>query len=64
MDSTMFEKALGYLYRQLRDTRIALGHAESRPGVKQEELDNLSGRIEMLEWLTGVVLAHEEKEES
>ena len=57
------EMALEWLYKQLKDTRIALGHAEDRPGVKQEELDNLRGRIELIEWLTGVVLAYEQPKE-
>jgi len=59
----MFEKALDFLYRQLKDTRIALGHAEHRPGVKQDELDNLRGRIDVIEWLTAVVLAYEPPKE-
>lgn len=56
----MFDKAITYLYKQLKDTRISLGHAERRPGVTDEELDNLRGRIGVIEWLTGVVLAQEQ----
>lgn len=56
----MFDKALEYLYKQLKDTRISLGHAERRPGVTDEELDNLRSKIDMLEYSAAAVLAYEE----
>ena len=56
----MRELALGYLYREIKRARIALGKAEYRPGVTQEELDNLRQRIEVLEWISAVVLKEEE----
>ena len=56
----MCEKALEYLYKQLKDTRISLGHAERRPGVTDEELDNLRAKIDILEYSAAAVLAYEE----
>lgn len=56
----MRDAALAYLYRELRSARIALGHAEYRQGVTQEELDRIQHRIDVLEWLTGIVLEVEE----
>lgn len=51
----MREKALEWLYKQLKSTRVALGHAEGKKGVKQPELDDLRGKIDLLEYLCGVV---------
>lgn len=48
------EKALSYLYRQLKKTRIALSRAEYK-GVA-EEIANLQEKIETLEWLTAVAV--------
>lgn len=51
----MRKLALEWLYRELKKTKIALGHAESRPGVKREELDNLQRKIDVLDYLTTLV---------
>lgn len=51
----MREKALEWLYKELKSTRVALGHAEVKKGVKQPELDDLRGKIDLLEYLCGVV---------
>lgn len=53
---TLWEKALDYLHRDLKRTRIALANAERREGVKQEELDDLQGRADIIEWIIAVVL--------
>ena len=55
MPDTIQQRALHYLYGQLRKARIAFGHAENKPN-NAEELTNLQGKIEVLEWLTGVVI--------
>lgn len=47
--------ALEWLYGELRKTKIAFGQAESRHGVKQEELDNLKRKIDVLDYLTTLV---------
>ena len=51
----MREKALKWLYKELKKTRVALGHAEGKTGVKQRELDDLRGKIDLLEYLCGLV---------
>ena len=48
---TMWEQALDYLYRDLKRARIALAHAERREGVKQEELEDLTNKADVIEWL-------------
>lgn len=48
--------ALEWLYRELKKTKIALGHAESRPGVTCEELGNLHWKIDVLDYLTYLVI--------
>lgn len=53
---TLWEKALDYLYRDLKRTRIALANAERREGVKQEELEDLASKAEVIEWLTALAL--------
>lgn len=58
---TIKQKSLAYLYRELRAARIALGIAERRKGVTQEELDNLQSRIELLEWTAAVVTKEDER---
>lgn len=57
---TTRERALKFLYTQLRAAKIALGNAETRPGVTREELDNLEAKIEAIDWL--IPLAIKEKE--
>lgn len=52
---TTREKALEYLYRELKKSKIALGHAETRAGVTHQELENLQNKIEVLDWLTTLV---------
>ena len=55
--------ALDWLYRELRKAKIALGHAESRPGVTREELDNLQRKIDVLDYLTYLVIKEPVEEE-
>lgn len=56
----MRNAALKFIYTEKRKAKQSLGQAENRPGVKQEELDNLRQRIEVLEWLEPIVLKEEE----
>lgn len=51
----MRDIAQKWLYGELRKTKIAFGQAESRHGVKQEELDNLKRKIDVLDYLTTLV---------
>ena len=43
------------MYRELKKAKIALGNAESRPGVAREELDNLQRKIDVLDYMTVLV---------
>lgn len=51
------EAAQKYLYKELKRAKISLGQAENRPGVIQEELDNLKRKIAVLDWLTPFALS-------
>lgn len=51
----MKDKALAYLYKCIKKSRISLGRAEERNADRQE-LDALNEKIAVLEWLTEIVL--------
>ena len=53
--STMQQKSLYYLHKELRSAKISLGHAENKPGA-EEEKRNLERKIAMLEWTFDVVM--------
>lgn len=59
----MRKTALEWLYRELRKAKIAFGQAESRHGVKQEELDNLKRKIDVLDYLTTLAIKEPVEEE-
>lgn len=50
------EGALRFLYKHLRDAKTALGRAENRPNVKQEELDNLQRKIAVMDFIIPLVI--------
>ena len=52
----MRDKALEWIEKQIRKTRISIGHAEEKSNAA-EELTCLYGKLEMLEWLSQKVLA-------
>lgn len=56
------DKALEWIEKQIRQTRQALGRAEYKPGVKPDELENLRGKIEVLEFISGAVLKADDTE--
>lgn len=51
----MRDKAQEWLCKQIRKARIAQGHAENRPGVTQEELENLQNKVDVLDWLLEMI---------
>ena len=55
------EDALRFLYKNLKDAKIALGRAENKPGVKQEELDNLQRKIAVIDWIIPLVIQAKEE---
>lgn len=48
--------ALDWLYKQLKQKRIALGRAESKPNVNSSEIADIQWAIEILEWIIAEVL--------
>lgn len=62
MTTNKREDALRFLYKHLRESKIALGHAENRPGVKREELDNLERKIAAIDWIIPLVIKAQEEE--
>lgn len=55
------EDALRFLYKQLREAKIAYGRAETRPGVKQEELNNLQRKIAVMDFIIPLVIQAKEE---
>lgn len=58
---TMRERALYLVERQIRKTRISIGHAEKKPNVPTDEVSGLYDRLEVLEWISQLVLAAKEE---
>lgn len=48
--------SLEWLYKELRSAKIAKGHAERRPGVTKEEIENLDRKIAAIDFCLGLVL--------
>jgi hypothetical protein len=46
------EKALSFLYGELRKAKIALGRAEGKPN-SAEERENLQNKIDGIDWILG-----------
>lgn len=57
------QRALDWLYLELRITKIRLGHAERKRGVKPGELDGLRARQENIETCIEYVRTAEDKPE-
>lgn len=53
---TTQERALKWLFNELRKAKIALDRAETRPGVTQTELDNLQSKIDTIDWIIPLVV--------
>lgn len=47
----MQAQALKWLQREMHRAEMALYNAEKKPGVKQEQLDDINKNISVLEWL-------------
>ena len=56
----MREKALEWVEKQIRKTRISIGHAEQKPNVPRAEIDQLYRKLEILEWISQLVLGAKE----
>lgn len=56
----MRDRALKLLYGHLRRKRVALGLAEQKPRVSQDEIESIKSSIEVIEWIIGKVLEGED----
>lgn len=50
--------AMYYLYGELKSAKIALAHAEKRPGALEAEIKNIKNKIETLEYLIDMAIKH------
>jgi hypothetical protein len=57
---TMRDRALYWVERQIRKTRISIGQAEKKPNVSSDEVSGLYERLEVLEWISQLVLGAKE----
>lgn len=55
--------ALEYLYKELLEKRKGLGRAEKRPGHTDEEIRNIHRKIDILEYIIGIVTAKGEDDD-
>jgi hypothetical protein len=53
-------RALYWVERQIRKTRISIGQAEKKPNA-YDEVDSLYDRLEVLEWISQLVLGAKEE---
>lgn len=52
--------ALLWLYKQLKQKRVALGNAERKPNVNSSEIEDVKTSIEIIEYIIGIVLERKE----
>ena len=55
----MQQQALDWLYKQLKQKRIALGKAESKQNTPQSEIDGIKSAIETIEWIIAELMHKE-----
>lgn len=49
-------QSLEWLYKQLKQKRIALGNAERKPNTTESEINNIQSAIDTIEWIIALVL--------
>ena len=59
----MRDRALYWVERQIRKTRISIGQAEQKPNA-YDEVEGLYDKLEILEWLSQLVLGAKEDEKN
>lgn len=57
---TMRDRALHWVERQIRKTRIGIGHAEKKPN-SHDEVKGLYEKLEVLEYISQLVLGAKEE---
>lgn len=63
MDDTIQNRAMHYLYKEIKKARISICNAENKPN-RAQEIANLQNKIEVLEWLADVALKEDCKDEN
>ena len=58
----MRDEAFTWVEKQIRKTRISIGHAEQKPGVDDSEVKQLYKKLGILEWISQLVLGAKEEE--
>jgi hypothetical protein len=53
----MFEQALQFVEKMIHQTRKSIGFAEQKPNASRDEIDNLYRKLEILEYISQLVLA-------
>jgi hypothetical protein len=56
MNDVNISELLKWLYGLLKEAKINLGRAESRPGVTQTELDALKNKAAYIDYLIGEMI--------
>lgn len=56
----MRDRALYWIERQIRKTRISIGQAEKKQNVPTEEMAYLNETLAVLEWISQLVLGAKE----
>lgn len=54
------QKALDYLYHELKCAKVALGRAERKQNVTAEEITNLENKIAAIDWLIPLAIKEED----
>ena len=52
---TIRDKSQRLLYERQKRVKISIGNAERRPGVQQEELENLQAKLDVIDYLITLV---------
>lgn len=56
------EQALAFLRRELKSAKLALVHAESKPSVSNDEVNNIQKKIDAIDWMLPIVIREDEHE--
>lgn len=59
----MRDRALYWVERQIRKTRISIGQAEKKRNVPTEEMAYLNDTLAVLEWISQLVLGAKEEDD-
>lgn len=49
-----------YVERELRRAELSFSNAMKKSGVKQEEVNNIKNKIQILEYIRRIVIEHED----